>query len=102
VKVFRRLNRSLAMDEVIQFIIQHGYSSVFASVLADQIGVPVPASPILLAGAAIAAKRSPPSAPSRGRVQGVESEGLSGNYRKGHRAKIKPFQVSGFKFREAS
>jgi membrane protein DedA with SNARE-associated domain len=37
------------MNEVIQFVIRHGYSLVFLSVLADQIGVPVPCSPMLLA-----------------------------------------------------
>ena len=37
------------MNEVIQFVIRHGYSLVFVSVLADQIGVPVPCSPMLLA-----------------------------------------------------
>jgi membrane protein DedA with SNARE-associated domain len=42
------------MSEVIQFIIQHAYPLVFVSVLADQIGVPVPASPMLLAAGALA------------------------------------------------
>ena len=42
------------MNEVIQFIIRHGYPLVFVSVLADQIGVPVPASPMLLAAGALA------------------------------------------------
>jgi membrane protein DedA with SNARE-associated domain len=42
------------MNEVIQFVIQHGYSLVFVSVLADQIGVPVPSSPMLLAAGVMA------------------------------------------------
>ncbi len=42
------------MNEVIQFITQHGYSLVFLFVLADQIGVPMPASPMLLAAGVLA------------------------------------------------
>jgi membrane protein DedA with SNARE-associated domain len=42
------------MNEVIQFVIRHGYSLVFVSVLADQIGVPVPSSPLLLAAGVLA------------------------------------------------
>jgi membrane protein DedA with SNARE-associated domain len=42
------------MNEMIQFAIQHGYSLVFVSVLADQIGVPVPSSPMLLAAGVMA------------------------------------------------
>jgi membrane protein DedA with SNARE-associated domain len=42
------------MNEVVQFITQHGYSLVFLSVLADQAGVPVPAAPMLLAAGALA------------------------------------------------
>ena len=42
------------MNELIQFILQHGYSLVFLFVLADQIGAPVPAGPMLLAAGAMA------------------------------------------------
>ena len=42
------------MNEVIQFILQHGYSLLFLFVLADQIGAPVPAGPMLLAAGAMA------------------------------------------------
>jgi len=42
------------MSEVIQFVTQHGYPLVFLFVLADQIGVPVPAVPMLLAAGALA------------------------------------------------
>ena len=37
------------MNEVIQFLIHHGYAVIFTWVLAEQIGVPVPAAPLLLA-----------------------------------------------------
>ena len=37
------------MNEVIQFLIHHGYVVIFTWVLAEQIGVPVPATPLLLA-----------------------------------------------------
>jgi membrane protein DedA with SNARE-associated domain len=52
--LFNRLSRFLAMNEVIQFVTQHGYSLVFLFVLADQIGAPVPASPMLLAAGTLA------------------------------------------------
>ncbi len=42
------------MNEVMQFILQHGYLLVFLFVLADQVGVPVPAGPMLLAAGALA------------------------------------------------
>jgi membrane protein DedA with SNARE-associated domain len=42
------------MNEVIQFVTQHGYSLVFLFVLADQIGVPMPSSPMLLAAGVLA------------------------------------------------
>ena len=44
------------MNELIQFVIHHGYSLVFISVLADQIGVPIPSSPMLLAAGALAGR----------------------------------------------
>jgi membrane protein DedA with SNARE-associated domain len=42
------------VNELIQFILQHGYSLVFFFVLADQFGVPIPAGPMLLAAGALA------------------------------------------------
>ncbi len=42
------------MNEIIQFVTQHGYPLVFLFVLADQLGAPVPASPMLLAAGALA------------------------------------------------
>lgn len=42
------------MSETIRFLLQHGYTVVFVWVLAEQIGVPVPSIPILLAAGALA------------------------------------------------
>jgi len=42
------------MNEIIEFVTQHGYFLVFLFVLADQIGAPIPASPMLLAAGALA------------------------------------------------
>jgi membrane protein DedA with SNARE-associated domain/rhodanese-related sulfurtransferase len=42
------------MKEVIEFLIQHGYTVVFVWVFAEQIGLPVPAAPLLLASGALA------------------------------------------------
>lgn len=42
------------MDEAIQFLIRHGYAVLFVWVGAEQIGLPVPAVPLLLAAGALA------------------------------------------------
>lgn len=42
------------MNDMIQFFIQHGYSVLFLWVFAEQLGLPVPAAPILLAAGAMA------------------------------------------------
>jgi len=42
------------MADLIGFLIQHGYALLFAAVLVDQIGVPIPAVPVLLAAGALA------------------------------------------------
>jgi len=42
------------MNETIQFVLHHGYSVVFAFVLAEQMGLPIPAIPMLLAMGALA------------------------------------------------
>jgi len=42
------------MNEIIQFLIRHGYTVLFLWVLGDQIGLPIPAVPILLAAGALA------------------------------------------------
>ncbi|MFQ5696602.1 MAG: VTT domain-containing protein [Terriglobia bacterium] len=44
------------MDELIQFLVRHGYAVLFALVFAEQIGLPLPAIPILLAVGALAGK----------------------------------------------
>lgn len=43
------------MDEIIQFLLRHGYTVLFAFVFAEQIGLPLPAIPVLLAMGALAA-----------------------------------------------
>lgn len=42
------------MDETFQFLIHHGYSVLFLWVLAEQLGLPLPATPLLLAAGALA------------------------------------------------
>ena len=42
------------MNETIHFLIEHGYALLFAWVLLEQIGLPVPAIPLLLAAGALA------------------------------------------------
>jgi membrane protein DedA with SNARE-associated domain len=41
------------LRETIQFLIEHGYSLLFFWVLAEQLGIPIPAAPILLAAGAL-------------------------------------------------
>ena len=43
-----------SMDEAFQFLIRHGYSVLFVWVLAEQLGLPLPATPLLLAAGALA------------------------------------------------
>ena len=42
------------MNQILTFLLRHGYTVVFAFVLAEQIGLPVPSTPILLAMGALA------------------------------------------------
>ena len=42
------------MMESLQFLIRHGYTVIFVFVLAEQIGLPLPAIPLLLAAGALA------------------------------------------------
>lgn len=42
------------MAELLQFVVQHGYVLLFFWVLAEQAGLPIPASPLLLAAGALA------------------------------------------------
>jgi membrane protein DedA with SNARE-associated domain len=42
------------MDDTFQFLIRHGYSVLFLWVLAEQLGLPLPSTPLLLAAGALA------------------------------------------------
>ena len=42
------------MNEAVQFLIQHGYVLLFAWVWVEQMGLPIPAVPLLLAAGALA------------------------------------------------
>lgn len=44
----------IAVSETARFLLAHGYSVVFVWVLAEQIGLPIPSVPILLAAGALA------------------------------------------------
>ena len=46
--------RPLIVIEALQFVVDHGYAVLFAWVLAEQAGLPIPAVPILLAAGALA------------------------------------------------
>ncbi len=51
------------MDDALYFLIRHGYAVLFAAVLVDQLGMPVPAAPFLVAaGALVRADRLSPAA----------------------------------------
>jgi membrane protein DedA with SNARE-associated domain/rhodanese-related sulfurtransferase len=42
------------MNEIVEFLFRHGYSLLFAWVLAEEAGLPVPSAPMLLAAGALA------------------------------------------------
>lgn len=42
------------MNETVQFVLRHGYAVLFTWVFAEQLGLPIPAVPILLAAGALA------------------------------------------------
>ena len=42
------------MNDAAEFLVRHGEAIVFAAVFAEQIGLPVPAIPVLLAAGALA------------------------------------------------
>jgi len=42
------------MNELLQFVVRHGYLLVFAWVFAEQAGLPIPSAPLLLAVGALA------------------------------------------------
>jgi len=41
------------MNELLQFVVRHGYTLVFAWVFIEQAGLPVPSAPLLLAAGAL-------------------------------------------------
>jgi len=46
------------MSELLEFLIRHGYAVLFLWVLAEQVGAPVPAAPMLLAAGVLAGQGS--------------------------------------------
>ena len=44
------------MNETVRFLLRHGYTVVFLWVFAEQIGLPLPSSPLLLAAGALAGR----------------------------------------------
>ncbi|MGA2598790.1 MAG: VTT domain-containing protein [Bryobacteraceae bacterium] len=42
------------MRHILEFLVHHGYAVVAVAVLAEQLGIPVPATPVLLAAGAVA------------------------------------------------
>jgi len=44
----------MTMSGIIEFLIQHGYAVLFAWVLVEQMGLPLPATPVLFAAGALA------------------------------------------------
>ena len=42
------------MNGTVEFLLRHGYSLLFAFVLAEQLGLPIPSTPVLLAAGALA------------------------------------------------
>ena len=42
------------MNETVEFLLKHGYIVLFAAVLAEQSGLPLPSAPFLLAAGALA------------------------------------------------
>src|SRR5689334_10606710 len=44
------------MDQTLQFVVQYGYALLFGWVLVEQGGLPIPATPLLLAAGALAGR----------------------------------------------
>src|SRR4051794_33892322 len=42
------------MNEILAFVVRHGAAVLFAAVFVEQLGIPLPAAPWLLAGGALA------------------------------------------------
>lgn len=45
------------MNDLLQFVVRHGYTLVFAWVFIEQAGLPIPSAPLLLAVGALAGTR---------------------------------------------
>lgn len=43
------------MTELVQFLLRHGYVVLFGAVFMEQVGIPIPAAPVMLAAGALAA-----------------------------------------------
>jgi len=43
------------MTETLEFLARHGYGVLFVWILAEQVGIPIPAVPVLLAAGALTA-----------------------------------------------
>src|SRR5690242_7856307 len=41
------------MNRILEFLLRHGYSLLFGWVLAEQLGLPLPSAPVLLAAGAL-------------------------------------------------
>src|SRR5262245_7918684 len=42
------------MNDTLQFLVKHGYIVLFASVLTEQLGIPLPSTPFIVAAGALA------------------------------------------------
>src|SRR5215472_17362160 len=42
------------MNDALEFLVRHSYAVLFVAVMADQLGLPVPAAPFLIAAGALA------------------------------------------------
>src|ERR1043166_5085862 len=49
-----RSSASLSLEQAADFLIQHGYAVLFGWVLLEQLGLPIPAAPLLIAAGALA------------------------------------------------
>jgi membrane protein DedA with SNARE-associated domain len=49
-----RFSRDLSLEQAADFLIRHGYAVLFGWVLLEQLGLPIPAAPLLIAAGALA------------------------------------------------
>jgi membrane protein DedA with SNARE-associated domain len=49
-----RASRDLSLEQAADFLIRHGYAVLFGLVLVEQLGLPIPAAPLLIAAGALA------------------------------------------------